>query len=433
MASIVENKKYGEGHEVVLKDASKLSATIKRKISQFGYTPGKSKFKLTFNPKKVDKSIVISTDKTAKTIYLKDTNNKILELVASKSAIENSFNHTTSGKTKSNTNLLTEIKENISMWIFEAHFENNKILTEEDITSKLEKNADSYDTTYYQSALKQLDELKKYIKKGGYTYERQGDNLTKELYKNARKLTGKLNDNWNPADVWMIRKNFDLSSIYDTNTSDDLNTRLAEAFYNRDVIPISLKNVTTPKAKSSVVDANKLLKSKLDIDLKFDQIDLSAPSFGNFILKTKSGFAVRAGFKASSTTLSVALEGRMLGAGYQLGAIDAKAYRERIKEKYQYTLRSGKSTPSDLKIALQEAKEIFDKYKRISHSVNSYEELEKIVLESEEFIQNRFSNIISYVYSSLYLPRNDFEEHMKYCYYNAKKITKESGIYLILQ
>lgn len=433
MASIVENKKYGEGHEVILKEASKLSSTIKREISRIGYTPGKSTFKLTFNPKRVDKSVIVSTDKNAKTVYFKDTNNKIFELIASKSAIENSFNHTTSGKTKSNTNLLTEIKENISMWIFESYFENKKILTEEDITAKLGKNADSYDTTYYQSALKQLDELKKYIKNGGYTYERQSDNLTKELYKNARKLTGKLNDNWNPADVWMIRKNFDLSSIYDTNTADDLNARLAEAFYDKNVIPISLKNVTTPKAKSSVIDANKLLKSKLDIDLEFDQLDLSAPSFGNFILKTKSGFTIRAGFKASSTTLSVALEGRMLGAGYQLGAIDAKAYRDRIKEKYRYTLRSGKSTPNDLKIALQEAKEVFDKYKRISHSVDNYENLEKLVLESEEFIQNRFSNIMSYVYASLYLPRNEFEEHMKYCYYNAKKITKQSGIYLILQ
>ncbi len=433
MASIVENKKYGEGHEVVLKEASKLSATIKKEMTKNGYTSGKSQFKLTFNPKKVDKSVIISSDKNAKTVYLKDNKNKILQIVASKSMIESSFNHATSGKTKSNTNLLTEIKENISMWLFQSYFENNKILTEEDITAKLGKNIDSFDTTYYQSALKQLEELKKYIKKGGYTYERQGDNLTKDLYKAARKLTGKLNDNWNPADVWMIKKDFDLSSIYDTNTADDLNTRLAEAFYNRDVIPISLKNVTTPKAKSSVVDANKLLKSKLDLNLEFDQIDLSAPSFGNFILKTKSGFAVRAGFKASSTTLNVSLEGRMLGAGYQLGAIDAKAYKDRIKERYRYTLRNGKSTPSDIKIALQEAKEIFNKYKRISNTIDTYEELEDAVLNSEQFIQNRFSNIISYVYASLLLPHNEFEEHMKYCYYNAKKITKESGIYLILQ
>lgn len=432
MASIVENKKYGEGHEVVLKDASKLGSVFKREISKAGYIAGKSQFKLTFNPKKIDKSVVLA-DKNAKTIYLKDSNNKVVEIIATKSMIETSFNHATSGKTKSNTNLLTEIKENISMWVFQSYFENKKILKEEDITAKLGKNVDSYDTTYYQSAIKQLEELKKYIKSGGYTYERQGANLTKDLYKAARNLTGKLNDNWNPADVWMIRKGFDLSSIYNTNTANDLNTRLAEAFYNHDVIPISLKNVTTPKAKSSVIDPNKLLKSKLDLNLEFDQVDLSSPSFGNFILKTKSGFAVRAGFKASSTTLVVSLEGRMLGAGYQLGAIDAKAYKDRIKEKYQYTLRSGKSTPSDIKIALKEAKEIFNKYKRLSNTVSTYEELEDIVLQSEDFIQNRFSNIISYVYASLFLPRNEFEEHMKYCYYNAKKITKESGIYLILQ
>lgn len=324
MASIVENAKYKEGHEVVLKEASKLSSGFRQGMSKAGYSPGKSQFKLTFNPKKIDKSVELSKDKNAKTIYLKDSSSKVVKILASKSMIEGSFNHATSGKTKSSTNLLTEIKENVSMWVFQSYFENRKNLTEEQITSMLGKNIDSFDTIYYQSALKQLEELKRYVKQGGYVYERQGGNITKDLYTAARKLTGRLNDNWNPADVWMIRKKFNLSSVYNTNTAEDLNSRLAEAFYNRDVIPISLKNVTSPKATSSVIDSNKLLNSKLDLDLSYTQTDISE-TFNNFILKTKSGFAVRAGFKASSTTLNVSLEGRMLGAGYQLGAIDAKA------------------------------------------------------------------------------------------------------------
>ena len=49
------------------------------------------------------------------------------------------------------------------------------------------------------------------------------------------------------------------------------------------------------------------MTTKLDLDLRFDRVDLSE-SFNNFIVITKSGFAVRVGFKASATTLNVSLE-----------------------------------------------------------------------------------------------------------------------------
>jgi len=44
MASIVENKKYGEGHSVVLKD--KIPGSMALKLRQFNYTPGKDIFNL---------------------------------------------------------------------------------------------------------------------------------------------------------------------------------------------------------------------------------------------------------------------------------------------------------------------------------------------------------------------------------------------------
>ena len=429
MASIVNNKRYGEGHEVVLKDPAKMPAKYKELFIRSGYTPGKTTFKLTFNPKKVDK-IVDAFGNVS--IHLKDPQGKIIKLIGSKSAIENSFNHTSSGSSKSNTNLLTEIKENISMWLFEGFFERGRLLSEDDIVAKLGKNADYYATSYYESAKKQLDELKKYVKGGGYYYERQGERLTKPLYTQARKLTGKASDNWNPADVWMIRKGFDFKGIYTTNSASDLNGSLAKAFYDRDVIPISLKNVTAPKAKSSIIDANALLDTKLDLNFNFDQVDVSN-TFNNYILKTKSGFAVRAGFKASSTTLGVSLEGRMIGAGYQLGAIDAKAYKDLIRKQYNYTLRSGKASAGDISTAKREARQLFDKYNRLSNTIKNYEELEKTVDNADDFVKNRFSNLFSYLYAMAYITRADFEDQMRYCYFSAKKITRESGVYLILQ
>ena len=72
--------------------------------------------------------------------------------------------------------------------------------------------------------------------------------------------------------------------------------------YNKkDIIPISLKQVEKPKASSQVIDPSKLMTTKLDLDLRFDRVDLSE-SFNNFIVITKSGFAVRVGFNKCYNT-----------------------------------------------------------------------------------------------------------------------------------
>ncbi len=431
MASITNNsKKYGEGHSIILKDSGKLSSTVAQLFTKLGYKAGKSVFAITIAPKTIDNIIQYSAGKAE--IFLKDDKKKTIQLTGSPSAIDGTFNHFTTNA-KSNTNLLTEIKEDISMWLFQANFENKKLLSEDDITDKLGKNKGYYDTTYYQSGVKQLDELKKYINTGGYNYERQGGDLTKKLYETARKLTRKASDNWNPADVWMIKKNFDMESLYDANTAQSLNGLLAEAYYNKDVIPISLKNVTTAKATSSVIDPQKLLGMKLDLDLAFLKVDLS-DTYANFIVQTKSGFAVRVGYKASATTLNVSLEGRMIGAGYQLGAVDAKDYTNEVATNHGYTLRNGVGggNVSNIDTAKAEMKEIFNKYPRVSNTISDYDQGIKIVDAADDLTQKRFINIISYLYSILIKP-NDFETHMKFCYFSAKKITGLSGLYLILQ
>ena len=431
MASITNNsKKYGEGHSIVLKDSGKLSSPVNLLFNKAGYRAGKSVFAITVTPKNVDNVIQYSSGK--ENIFLRDDKRKVIQLIGSSSAIDGTFNHFTTNA-KSNTNLLTEIKEDISMWVFQANFENNKLISEDDIITKLGKRKDFYDTTYYQSAVKQLQELKKHIKTGGYDYERQGGGLTKPLYTRARKLTNKASDNWNPADVWMVKKRFNLQPLYQAPTAEVLNGLLAEGYYNKNIIPISLKNVTTPTASSSIIDPQKLLGMKLNLDLGFSKVDLS-DTYANFIVQTKSGFAVRVGYKASATTLNVSLEGRMIGAGYQLGAVDAKDYTKEVADAHRYTLRNGVvgGNVTNIDAAKQEMKEIFAKYPRVSNTIDNYDHAVQLVDGADDLTKKRFVNIISYLYSFLIKP-DKFETHMKFCYFSAKKITGLSGLYLILQ
>jgi len=350
MASIINNPKYGEGHQLVLKD--KLSGSMAASFRQMSYEPGKSIFKITLKKTpQPTKSFKVSEGN--KSILLFDKNNKKIILEGSESGINGIFNHY-SANAKSKTGLLTQIKETFSLEIFKNYFELNKTLKEEQAIELVSKTISvakqNYDSVYYTSAIKQLDELKKYVKKKNYTYERQGGDRTKELYIVARKLTNKLNDNWNPGDVWMIQKNFDMKPLLQSKTASELNAKLTEAFNKKDILPISLKQVEQPKAKSSIIDPSNMMNQKLDLDLKFDRVDLSE-TFNNFIVITKSGFAIRCGFKASATTLNVSLEGRFIGAGFQTGAVDAKVYTKEVKETHNFDLRSSEVNKNDYNVA----------------------------------------------------------------------------------
>ena len=428
MASIVDNKKYGENHRVILKDKPVNSALFKKE----GYVPGKSVFLIIRRKVKATKFVEVA--KGNKSITLKDDKNKIVLIEGSESSINGSFNHFTANA-KSNTNILTEIKELVSLYLFESYIETGRTLNEEEVRSMVKSFKGTYDqffdTFYYESSLKQLNELKKYGLKKGYHYERQKGPLTNDLYKTARKLTGKLDDNWNPGDVWMIRKNYDMKTLVESKSASQLNNELTKAFKKRDIVPISLKQVEKPKATSSIIDPSKLMTTKLDLDLKFDRVDLSE-SFNNFIVITKSGFAVRVGFKASATTLNVSLEGRFIGAGFQTGAVDAKAYTKYVSDEYGYKLRGGAVDTATYKVAQQELKEMFSKYKRLSNTIENYDEAIRLFKKGNKLVQDRFANLMSYMYSFLISPKS-FENHMKFCYYTSKKLTTDSSIYLIIQ
>ena len=431
MASIVDNPKYGEGHQVVLKD--KLSGVMATKFRQMGYMPGKDAFKITL--KKTPKhQKYLEVTKGNKSIFLLDKANRKLLIEGTETAINGLFNHF-STNAKSKTNLLTEIKETFSLEVFKAAIETNKKYKEDDLIKVVDKQirgtVDNYDSVYYDSAYKQLVELKRYVRKKGYDYERQGGPRTKDLYVVARKLTGKLSDNWNPADVWMIQKNFNMKPLLESKSASDLNSRLTDAFNKKDIIPVSLKQVLQPRAKSSIIDPSNLMKQKLDLDLRFDRIDLSN-SYNNFIVITKSGFAIRCGFKASATTLNVSLEGRFISAGFQTGAVDAKFYTAEVNDKHNYNLRSGAVATSDYVTAKKELKEMFEKYPRLSNTIENYNQAIKLFDKGTKLTKDRFSNLMSYMYSFIMKPKK-FEDHMKFCYFTSKKLTTDSGIYLIIQ
>ena len=435
MASIVGSATYGEGHKVVLKDSTQLkAAAVVGQLTKEGYKLGETVFSITKTKTKSDKTIIVTTTGKDK-IFLKDPKNKVVLFTGSASAINNIFNHFTANA-KSDTRQLTAIKEKLSMWMFESVIEKGIYPKEDALINKLsiaEKKL--YDHTYYESAVKQAKVLKPKIKGNGFSYERQAEGDTKDLYALGRKLSGKANDNWNPADVWMIKKTFTLTNLLKSTTIDQLNEGIAAAYKKGVLIPISLKQVTTDKAKFAVIDVKTMLSQPLEYDMSFEKVDLS-DTFNNFILQTKSGFAVRAGFKASATTLNVSLEGRFVGAGYQLGAIDAGTFPAHISNKYGYTVRGSANVPkTDHAKAKTELKAIIDRYGRFSNTLADFKAAESAYNKGNALVKDRFANLMSYMYALLAAPKTAkaFKELMTYCFYSSKKLVADASMYVIIE
>lgn len=440
MASIVAPSKYGEGHEVVLSNGKGLSASARAEINKMGYKLAggageASVFSIVRNTTNLKLTGSITLSSGSASVYLKDSNNKIVVFKGSKNNIQTLFNHYAK-EGKSATNDQTRIKEEISLWIIQGAIEKGQYLTEDIIINKLsQQDKKLYRTVYYESALKQVKALKPLIRGSGYLYERQAQDLTAKLYECARKLSRKQNDNWNPSDIWMIKKTYPIEKLYKIDNINELNEEIALAYKNRDLIPISLKQVTAAKATADLVDPGKAMQKKLDLDLTINNIMLSE-TFANFQIETVSNFSVRGGFKGSVSTYSVSLEGKMRGAGYQLGAVDAKDYPHHIKSSFNYTVRNGtKISESSKELALNELKEIYQKYPKVSNKMQTYQDAVNKFHMSTPEVQDRATNLISFLYSFLVAPKTKegLENNMKFCYYSSQKISNLSSLYIVLK
>jgi hypothetical protein len=434
MATIVNNPKYGEGHKIILKD--KLpSGEVKNSFNILKYVPGKSIFSITKN-NKFTSTIKVGDGKI--NIFLKDEKNKIIKLYGNENTINHIFNHFNGDKSggKSDTTILTETKELITLILFESYVENKVILNEDKLIDKLPTNIKKYySSEYYDSSLKQLNLFKKIIGgNSGYTFERQKQtDRTQKIYKHAGELTGKLPDNWNPADIWIIKKNLKIDTILKSRNANELNESIAREFKKKNIIPVSLKHIDKNSiGVIKVMDPSNLNSKNTEYDFRYDHTDLSE-SLNNFILSTKSKFQIRCGFKASAITLNVSLEGRWEGGGVQLGGIDAKGYREYVLKEYGYNLRGGEDiSKKDYDEAKKELKEMFNKYSSYG-SVKTYKQTIDIFENGNTLTQKRFCNLMSYMYSFIILPKTKFIQHINFCYYTAQKLSTDSCLYLLIK
>ena len=128
MATIVNNSKYGTGHQVIIRE--KISPSVKDIFNANRYVPGKSTF--TIVRKEITPKKIIRIGSGSDFVNLTDSLNNPVTIVGTASAINACFNHFTFNA-KAFTTTLTKVRETTSMILFEEYFERGKVPTEDDI------------------------------------------------------------------------------------------------------------------------------------------------------------------------------------------------------------------------------------------------------------------------------------------------------------
>ena len=458
MASITKSD-YVEGSKFVFK-----TGKVPVELKQYNYR-STDIFKKTYKPVTNGKmGQVIERPKGSFTgpdmAYLEDPKGIVHLFRGRQENLKTFFNVADKGG-KKDTEKRTECSETVSLIIFKNKIENNKILDEEQTIEILKTLVSKdvfelYNSRYYQSAIKQVNIFqKKFIDLGrGNEYERQKKNITKVVYKNVSKLGGPNSaDNFNPGDLWIIKKDYAREMQNTYPKFDNINTlisEIAKAFNKRQMISISLKQSKLDNIQPSaeIIDPkNELKKNKTEIDLSISAVTIGYGGkevipFNNPTIVTKSGFTIRLTHKGSPTLY---FEGSFAKQDFQLGAIDSKKYNTVAKDKYGYTLKTKALPKIEQSMVASTLNELEDLQNNtvfirtigskqandLKTFANIFQKEGKTDKEKKArlfFIQ--FVSVMYFIFIKVPMKDRTTDKHMEFAFNLARKVQEFSSVYV---
>lgn len=342
MATIWDDKNHSSGESFILtpsasKDVKEGFGKIKfpvMKISEKEFKDSKKKeiIKIPFNLVESKRDIVF---------YFRDdkTSYKLISPIVKNSH----FKWVTAGTT-TDRNKMTEIKELCSLYMINKKINENKFYKDhfelmDEVSNDVKDIKDYWRTVYFTSALEHAKALDKLNLRGSYDIERQQKGFSKLIYSISKKISGKAPDNWNPSDIWLKKKSYNLKEIKDFEKeikdshldNKELSLKfkmiLDDLFNKQELIGISLKQIDKGNAKLDLISYD-TVKSKIK-DMDFSKIECymreaknGLPAYGE--LRTKSGFNIKWGGRANASMANINLEGQMSKSTHQMGSIDSK-------------------------------------------------------------------------------------------------------------
>ena len=206
----------------------------------------------------------------------------------------------------------------------------------------------NFDKDWYNSFLKSYEGFTSNIisesNLGDYDFYRDSDKGKLELLNNITdtKILPAAKDNWNPSDIWCIKKSEisrlkkEIDTLYkqlqNKNVSiERLNKFIEVELKKKNLIGVSLKQVTTNKAKvekitkdAKYIDSVKFKKygTKMNFDVTKSYFDVNVKM--QCLKNTELDYFFRFRPRGSSSALTQNAEGRLEGSGPADGAVDKK-------------------------------------------------------------------------------------------------------------
>ena len=181
-------------------------------------------------------------------------------------------------------------------------------------------------------------------------------------------------DNWNPADIWMIKGSKDAmiskveETVYgskDSQTIQQLNALLRGLFKDRKVVGISLKKISGKEAKWEEYNVDKLTLEEID-EYKYKDIDLECNLSSNMTQDTKVQLRGSTGNKGFNFQIKANTSTEFSGLKWESTPVGAAA------------ARGGKAQVDAVIALLRDNKQAFEKAsKEYPQSLGTFQEKER--------------------------------------------------------
>jgi len=214
-----------------------------------------------------------------------------------------------------------------TIFCIETFLDSKKFPTLDDISDEI---GFIFDPDYYHSFKEQVQAVvkSKTAKNASNIFlDSASSGSHSNIFKKLKKLGYKdKKDNWNPADIWIFNdtKGNIEKTLDEASSVNEFNDAIKSLFQSNKLIGASLKKISKV-GNHTVVDPSK----REPITFTFKDIDYKQGQ-SNFMINSKEGFIIRAGFKAGAG--KVYYEGKMAKAKVQLGAISKIYITDYIKK-----------------------------------------------------------------------------------------------------
>lgn len=348
MATIWDNKNHSSGEQFIL--SKTCSAQVKSSFNGINFPCTKISSKEYSSAKKQSKLLIPDNHKpkTNDIVFYFESDGVSYEVNAVSTLNNSNFTWSSAG-TSTNRTKMTIIKETASLAaILKKKNTNSNYKTDGELIKVLKEDyglkdvVDYWKPVYFSSAIAHANLISKTSLASSLIIgERQQDDFSEIVYKIAKDLTSKAADNWNPADLWFMNKSkaveikkvlTDFKRNIDNNLNKDeaaykYKMMLDKMLFDGDLVGVSLKQIDNGAGKCNLVTYNSIKDKSRDMNFKILKCYIrdtknGLPAYGE--LQSECGFNIKFGGRANATKANINLEGQMMGATHQLGAIDSK-------------------------------------------------------------------------------------------------------------